>query len=430
MIKMIKIIDELNLENGSNYKKEVLTKHKDNELLQRVLKMTYDRVTFTYGITMKNVDIESQTIIDGEPLNLSQMLDSLEDYYCTRQLTGNAAIEGLSTLLSQAREEDAKVLEMIINRDLRINLGKTHINKVFKNLIVKPPYMRCSLADKLDRITYPAIVQTKADGSYRSLIIDNGEVTLMGRSGEQDDFPMFFNKVSTLPDGVYIGELLIRSLPGAKNRMKANGLINSDVEQEDMFLQTWDYLTLQEWNEKKSIQDYWDRLVLLEQNIKNCPNEIELIEGKIVNSYEEAMEFYKVQTNKGLEGAVLKNLDTPFKDHTSPTQIKLKEEAVSEVIITGYQEGEGRLVGTLGAMYYVSSDGLVEGKMGGFNDETRKEIWDNQEKYSDTIVSVKYNGVTKAKGKDTFALMFANFVEFRPEKDEADNLKYIQDALK
>ena len=49
------ILEEINLENGSNYKKAVLAKHKDNELLKKVLKMSLDKVAFTFGITMKNI---------------------------------------------------------------------------------------------------------------------------------------------------------------------------------------------------------------------------------------------------------------------------------------------------------------------------------------------------------------------------------------
>ena len=53
---ILDIINEINLENGSNYKKTVLEKHKDNELFKRVLKMALDKVSFTYGVSMKNVE--------------------------------------------------------------------------------------------------------------------------------------------------------------------------------------------------------------------------------------------------------------------------------------------------------------------------------------------------------------------------------------
>lgn len=57
------IINELNENNSTNYKIEVLKKHKDNKLLQRVLKMTYDKAIYSYGITMKMLFIHQKKII-------------------------------------------------------------------------------------------------------------------------------------------------------------------------------------------------------------------------------------------------------------------------------------------------------------------------------------------------------------------------------
>ncbi len=54
-MSILEIIEELNLENGTKYKESVLVKHKNNELFKRVLKMTYDKVIYTYGVTMKNI---------------------------------------------------------------------------------------------------------------------------------------------------------------------------------------------------------------------------------------------------------------------------------------------------------------------------------------------------------------------------------------
>lgn len=108
----------------------------------------------------------------------------------------------------------------------------------------------------------------------------------------------------------------------------------------------------------------------------------------------------------------------------------MKEEAVSEFIVTGFQEGEKRLEGSLGAMLFKSQDDKVKGKMSGFSDEMRKEIWENKEKYLGKIVSIKYNGVTQAKGNDYFALMFPQFEGFRNDKEIADDFEYIKNALR
>ena len=423
MTDIFDIVEELNQANGSNYKISVLEKYRDNDLLKRVLKMTYDKVVFTYGISMKNI---TYTPENRQLITLTEALDFIESNFVTRVITGNQAINQLTNTLESLQKTDAKIVEGIINRDLRINMGRSNINKVFKKLIVKPPYQRCSLMDKISRITYPAIVEAKLDGTYRSVIKDGENVSVISRSGEESYFPKFAKKFRDHVDGVYIGELLIRSLPGSKNRAKANGLINSDQEQDDMYIVLWDYLTLDEYAAAKSSRPYKERF----DASKKSSDGIESVEYKIVYNFQEAKDFYKAIIKAGGEGAVLKNMNAPFKDGTSQENIKMKEEAVAEFIVTGFQEGNNRLENSLGALFYRSSDGLVEGKMSGFSDKKRLDVWQNQDKYIDTIVSVKYNGVSKSKGSKTYALMYANFVDFREDKDEADDLEYIKNALK
>jgi hypothetical protein len=46
--KMFDIMTELNLDNGTNYKLDILKENQDNIFLQRLLKMTYDKVSYTF----------------------------------------------------------------------------------------------------------------------------------------------------------------------------------------------------------------------------------------------------------------------------------------------------------------------------------------------------------------------------------------------
>ena len=421
-MEIYKIIEELNLENGSNYKLAVLEKYKDHEVLMRLLKMAYDKVQFTYGITMKNVNPG----IARNTRNLEYGLLQLEKL-ADRTYTGNAAIAFLEEVIESMSEENAEIIKKVIDRDLRINLGRKQINKVFKKLITEFPYMRCSLPAKhLKNIKYPAIVQEKLDGTYRSVIVENSKVSIYSRSGEESYLPKFAKEMSQLDDGIYIGELLVAD---ESNRFKANGLINSDEEPDSVYMVSWDYLNLEEWKEGKSNIDYIERFRTLEEKVDNVLP-IYVAKYRIVDSYDEAKEFYKDIVSKGGEGSVLKNLKNKFKNGTANDIIKMKEEAVAEFIITGFAEGEGRLKGTLGAIEVKSQDEHVISSVSGYSDKMRDEIWTKREALLGTIISVKYNGVSKAKGNDHYSLMFAVFDDLRPDKDVADNLEYIQEALK
>jgi len=423
MKTIYEIIQELNESNSSNYKLDVLRKYQDNELLKRVLKLTYDKVAYNFYVTMKNVKKPNENLGHS---TLEIALDILENELASRKITGNLAIQQVEYILKKLSPEDAFVFEKILDRDLRINLGRKQINKVFKKLITEFPYMRCSLMDKLNRIQYPAIIQEKMDGTYRSIVVDE-DIEVYARSGEKSNLPYFESCLEGLPKGVYIGELLIQ---GEDDRFKANGLINSDTEPEGIYAVVWDYLTLDEWKAGKSNTIYKDRIITLAKYIEHHKKCVKFVKSEIIASFEEAKEFYKEIVKNGGEGAVLKNLDNKFKNGTAQDNIKMKEEAVAEFKITGFQEGKGRFEGTLGALEVISGDEKIITKVSGFTDEVRDSIWNARETLLNTIISVKYNGVSKARGSDVYSLMFPVFEDFRPDKEQADDLEYIKNALK
>ena len=55
MHNITNIINELNENNSSNYKLEVLRRHKEDLLLQRVLKMAADKAVYNYGVGKKTL---------------------------------------------------------------------------------------------------------------------------------------------------------------------------------------------------------------------------------------------------------------------------------------------------------------------------------------------------------------------------------------
>ena len=216
---MINIINELNLENGSNHKIAVLKKYSSNTLLQELLKMTYDKVAFTYGISMKN--IPSYTPQNKE--NLDWALELLAEEFATRNATGNDAIKLLTHILTMMSAENADIIEKVIKRDLRINMGRSNINKVFKGLITKPVYCRCDIytTDKIvdgkkkkgtaNGINFPAIIQLKADGTYRELSKEGSDVNSISRSGEAYSYPAIETSFAKIKDDGYMtGELTVR----------------------------------------------------------------------------------------------------------------------------------------------------------------------------------------------------------------------------
>lgn len=441
-MSIYEIIQELNQENGSNYKMEVLRKHADNKLLQRVLKMTYDRATFTYGISIKSLNTDmgdkNRDTISHEKM-LYHGLTLLEERIATRELTGHAARDAIQELLDISDFGSAQVLLAVINRDLRINMGRSNINKVFKDLIVKPVYMRCGVynektAKKVD--IEGAYLQLKADGTYREFRVEDGDVTCISRSGEEYVYPELFRQLGNVAnDGVYHGELTVYKDGVLLDRSTGNGIINSgDFDGYDLRLDLWDYITLEEYsgakNKVKGTTPYRKRFFELVKMLKTCSDNYHIypIETRIVDSMKEALQYTSHWMNEGLEGAILKDKDAIFRDGTNPQQLKLKLEIDAEVRITGFTEGTPgtKREKTFGAITFKTDDGHVIGQTSGFTDAQLEDFNSRREELIGTIMTVQFNDITKGRNNDYYALSHPRFIELRPDRDDTDTLERIE----
>jgi len=470
---MQKILDEINLENGSNYKKSVLKKYKDNELLKKLLKMTYDKTAFTYGITMKNVHNGS-----SENTNtLEWALDLLQNKLATRKITGNTAISTVETILEAMSETDAEIIKKVLDRDLKLNLGRTTINEVFKGLIIKPLYMRCDIytPKTAKNIKFPAIVQLKADGSFRETSNISG-VSVISRSGKSYNYD-FEKDFKNVPKGYFHGEMTVRlddsllqqilpklekadakngtdnvqhiteeySNHKAKNleyivpRSISNGLLNSDdVPQENIIYDLWDYVTEEDYylaslKDKKNLPKvpYIERLNVLRNIVReiNNPN-IRVIETKEVQNIQEALQFTVEKMNLGLEGAILKDFNLLYKNGTSKQQLKLKVEFNIDVRITGFKEGKKgtKREKTFGSIIYETDDKMIQGSVSGFNDTQLEDFNSRREELIGTVMEIQGNDLTKGRNNSYYAVSHPRFIALR-DKDTTDDIERAMKML-
>jgi len=429
---MINIINEINESNSLNYKISTLKKHKDNELFKRVLKMAYDKVTYSYGITTKNT-----SIIESKNITLTEALDLLEFKFCTREYTGHKALEEMSKILGSLNNEDRKVIEMILDRDLKINIGKTVISKIFPGLVVKPPYMRCEVGteDNIKKnMDFSKIVysQKKEDGTFRYAIIDNG-ITIISRPGYETEFPIIEEELKTLNiNGIVLtGELTLR---GEKDRQLGNGLINSDnPPHDDIIFTVWDMIPLEEFRltkdeitkrtKNKQMSLYSTRFNELSSIIKDLEH-IRLVESRIVKNMKEAYEHFQELTSDGFEGTVIKSGDLTWKDGNSKQSLKVKLIIELDMRITGFTKGTGKNEDYFGAITYQNDEGTIKGQVGvsSMDEKTRDYIHEHRDEYVGQVMTLHCNNITKARDKDTYSLSHPRYIEFRGEK-ETDTLE-------
>ena len=192
-MNVLAILNELRNTSSINQKIEILTQNKDNLELKDVLKSTYDNIN--YYVTSKNLQINWKN--NSLNFSLSYIINKFKSELATRNVTGNNALSLVEELLNNAESQEiVDTSLLILDRDLKLGLGKTLINKVWKDLVKDTPYMRCGVfSEKLaKKIQFPALCQLKADGRFTYAIKNDNEVIFESRSGELTEFPLLKNE--------------------------------------------------------------------------------------------------------------------------------------------------------------------------------------------------------------------------------------------
>ena len=445
------IFDEIAAEPGTNQKMVILAKYRDNKLLERVLYMANSKRVKFYIKQLPEYPFPR-----GE-MGLDSALDALSDL-STRKVTGHSAIGYLVHLLSSCTADDAYIIERIIEKDCRLGMGTTNINKIFKGLIEDTPYMGAiSFDEKKARAIFAnnasAYSQIKMDGRYCNAIIRSGEVELESRQGEATIVTgaTFLEELADFPDCVLNGELTIDGV----SRYESNGIIASiisilskkesrgpaetakhiakfqqkhgdfSVALESIRFTVWDTITVDEYFDQKSDTPYYFRVTELTHMVElRKPERISLVEINIADNYEEALRYFQEALADGQEGTILKSYHGGWKDGKPNWQIKMKLEMDVDLRITGFNYGTGKNINVISSVNAESSDGKVVTRPTGINEAMMQHITDNQESLLGTIVECKCSGLSQ-DGEGNYSLLHPVFKSLRDDKDTCDDLTSI-----
>ena len=421
------ILNELNESNSSNYKLDILKKYKDNSELKKLLELAYNRNKYNFNVSKNCIIKDNPSILESNGSKTVDELLSALEILGGGTIRGNEAHQFVCNHLKCLDNDNKEIFLNVLGRDLKIGLNVKSINKVFKNLIPKPNYMRCAvLSEKtLKKINFPAFIQLKMDGTYREIHVADGQVSGKTRSGEEYFNPVLFKEMENFPNGFYTGELTIEG----ESRFTGNGLINSlNPPYEKITFTVWDYLTDEDYLEKSKTK-YELRFNTLKDIIENRSERVKLVPNHEVNSIDEALKYVSDWMEQGLEGGVLKDKNNVFKNGTSGTQLKIKLKVDAEMRITGFTDGTigTKREGKIGAIQFSNDEGTIKGQCSGFSDEELDVFTKNKDNLIGRIISVEFNDLVKSENNDYYALSHPRFIEIRNDKDETDTLdKVIQ----
>lgn len=471
---ILDIINELASIGSTKEKEAIIRRHKDNELLKRVFRMTYDGKLQYY---IKKWDTRPKGDIH---LTLEDMLYLLEEKLAKRVVTGNAAKEKLEIALSQTSDADAEVVKKVLLRDLRCGASRSIANKVWKNLIPEQPQMLASSYDEKGiekNIKFPAFAQLKADGARAFAEVRGDElddVKILSRAGneylgldllKQQLIEMTKEARERHPGGVMIdGELVYHAstLPAGplddifgdlpelskakefkeESRTMSNGLANKSLkgtisakEAAGMKFQVWDYVPLDVvYSEGKQSGFAYDvRFRALELMVQGYSQMI-LIENHIVHNLDEAKVIYRKYVDEGLEGIILKNIGAFWENTRSKNLYKFKEVITIDLRIVDIYE-HSKQPGKAGGFYLESECGLIKVKAGsGLKDKPGKDaheldrtrIWENKNDYIGGVLESECNGWLAAEGRTDYVKLFLPIaIKMRRDKDVANTFADI-----
>lgn len=447
------IIKQLQETPSTNDKLAILKANKDNELLKEYVRLVCCP-SVSFYITAKTFPVVSKvgTHTFQSLMNAGYSLGTKE--LSQRHVTGQAAKNFIVATMEDLDEEHQQLYKMLLLKDIRAKVGATLVNKVWPNLCVSVPYMRCSLPDEktLEKFKKAEkfIVQTKGDGMFASLVLDGTDwkedVQLFTRNGNK--FPQQFAEyiVQHLNDSnsVYEGELICFRGNEMLSRKEGNGILNSVMQGGEIpdgirvHYYVWNRLPLADWKAGKTDLPYSTCLSVCFQKVKQgmstcgrkAPTNMSLIEFDYAASLEEAYAFNNEQLTKGLEGSIIKTLTHKWKDGTSKECLKLKLAVEIDLIVESIEEATGKDAGCAGRIQAKSSCGILETGINCTGEYAhRKFVFENKEQYIGKVFTCVANDIVDNELKPDKKSLFLGrsdlYNEVRHDKTQADDVERI-----
>lgn len=421
--------DEMTLSASRKHKQEVLTKYKDDEVIQKYLKINFDPYT-VYGISTKKLTRR----VKPEFWYQAPTVFALFDYLVEHNTGADVDVAACQEMLFVASEVDPaleSLLMELICKDLSIGADSKTINSIMPNLI---PQFSCMLAqkyfekpEKLSGKTFA--ITTKLDGFRLIALKDkSGNIKFYSRVGQLVEglVEIEAELKANFPNDIALdGELTISNYfdMSSKDAYKAASKIirlKGNTPKTGLTYRVFDMMTVEEFTSQKCSAIYDTRRALLDSYAGRAPH-IEVLPVLYRgNDTSKITEFLDKITSEGGEGCMLNVCDAEYHWTRSWDIMKVKKFDSLDLEVVDIEEGSGRLAGTLGAIHVRYKDGNIVKVGSGFSDDERKLYFSNPALIMHKVVEVKFfEESTNADG--TYSLRFPTWCSnIRTDKLEPD----------
>ena len=405
LMDLQKLVNELNTTNSTNEKKDILVKYPE---CKDILFYVYHPLK-QFNVTSKN--LKKLKNLNGdytEFKDIFQLLDSLDATW----ITGHHAIKSVNEFIEQNKEYE-ELIYNIIDKNLKCRVNTSLVNKVFKDLIpeFKPAlaYVYEDYENKVDFEKDTWYASTKLNG-VRCIIIKEGDlVRFVSRTGKEfftldklKPYILDIDKHSFILDG----ELCI--IENGKEDFTA---IVSEIRKKDHSIEnpkfmTFDFLEIEDFNNKKSKEKLSERLNKLQKYVTETAH-IGILEQIKIQDMEHFKKIQDESAENGWEGLILRK-DVPYEGKRSKNLLKFKlfeqEEFVVKDIETGpmrhiiYENGVSKEIESeMMTRAVIEYNGYDVGIGSGWSIDQRIEYYNDPNKIIGKEITVRYFAPSKNK---------------------------------
>jgi DNA ligase-1 len=391
--------NELTNTNSRKEKEEILKKYyeKDSKLytIGFSYMYNYDQI---YGVTFDKCQERSDliTLPASDDYKITDLLDSLN----SRHITGHNAIAEVNTFVL-CHEKYKEIISCFIDKDLKCGVGIPSINRHRK--VVKT--FDVALANKFDEKHLKKhekwLISRKLDGVRCIAIIKDNDVKFYSRQGKE-----FFTLgvlreellKSDIKEGVLDGELCLTDENGNEDFI---GIIKQmrkkDHTIENPQYKVFDFLTIEEFESKKSDRDLYLRLGTL-----HARNIFKLDHVEILQQYEYNDDNLADMTTKAEENnweGLMLRANTGYEGKRSNNLLKVKKMQDEEFKIVDVIYGKKPMLcgdnvmheqDTLAAVVIDLGDGNKVQVGSGFSDYDRLAYYNKPELLVGKMITVQF----------------------------------------
>lgn len=429
--EIITIFNELVADNSSTGKIAILQRERDNELLKKVLTYTYEK-RWVYNVTRKKVEASKPKQTGGfldvikpkdnpQVWDIFHLLDQLRD----RVITGNKAMDHVTSCLSEVDENTKSVLLKILGRDIQCRVSRKTVLKVWENLVLdfsvakgKTLTYERDFEDKVVLTNCPDLQKyrywksRKLDGVRCVVDVEEGKASAYSTEGlefhtvdrllkEAEDLIPFVGS-----DFIIEGELCKIDEHGNENfQGLMSELGRKDYQIEHPVLLVIDLLDRDTFYNKTGedlLEARYDSIIALFSEIRKAETFkcFQYIQQELVTCPTQLARDFEEALDLGWEGLIIrKNAKYKGTKSTDIYKLKGKEDAEFEVMnveVGENDDGYGGKYQGLARVTIMYKDNEV-GVGTGFSREQRIRYMNHPDEILGKIITVEYMGVSTNK---------------------------------